>query len=117
MGKYAPTILLEQIRQQEEVNHVSANVNKVWSTGHGFSGFRDGRTGFGAAIVDYAFAYERAHDLAPMAIAALDAHGRIVALKMEDGSGLMRPEIAAGKAWGLSAWGSALAISLIAPNC
>jgi uncharacterized protein GlcG (DUF336 family) len=42
----------------------------------------------------------RAHDLAPMTVAALDARGCIVALKMEDGSGLMRPDIAAGKAWG-----------------
>lgn len=36
----------------------------------------------------------------PMTIAALDARGCIVALKMEDGSGLMRPDIAVGKAWG-----------------
>ena len=35
-----------------------------------------------------------------MTIAALDVRGCIVALKMEDGSGLMRPDIAAGKAWG-----------------
>src|SRR5260370_32929679 len=53
-----------------------------------------------SAIVDHALAYARAHDLAPMTIAALDARGCIVALKMEDGSGLMRPDIAAGKAWG-----------------
>lgn len=53
-----------------------------------------------SAIVDHALAYARAHDLAPMTIAALDARGCIVALKMEDGSGLLRPDIAAGKAWG-----------------
>jgi uncharacterized protein GlcG (DUF336 family) len=53
-----------------------------------------------SSIVDHALAYARAHDLAPMTIAALDARGCIVALKMEDGCGLMRPEIAAGKAWG-----------------
>ena len=53
-----------------------------------------------SAIVDHALAYARAHDLAPMTVAALDARGCIVALKMEDGSGLMRPDIAAGKAWG-----------------
>jgi uncharacterized protein GlcG (DUF336 family) len=40
-----------------------------------------------------------------MTIAALDARGCIVALKMEDGSGLMRPDIAAGKAWGGSRHG------------
>jgi uncharacterized protein GlcG (DUF336 family) len=54
----------------------------------------------GSAIVDHALAYARAHDLAPMTVAALDARGCIVALNMEDGSGLMRPDIAAGKAWG-----------------
>jgi len=53
-----------------------------------------------SAIVDHALAYARAHDLAPMTIAALDARGCIVVLKMEDGSGLLRPDIAAGKAWG-----------------
>jgi uncharacterized protein GlcG (DUF336 family) len=53
-----------------------------------------------SAIVDHALAYARGHDLAPMAIAALDARGCIVALKTEDGSGLMRPDIAVGKAWG-----------------
>ena len=45
-----------------------------------------------SSIVDHALAYARAHDLAPMTIAALDARGCIVALNMEDGSGLMRPE-------------------------
>src|SRR5260370_40549561 len=35
-----------------------------------------------------------------MTVAALDGRGCIVALKMEEGSGLMRPDIAAGKAWG-----------------
>jgi uncharacterized protein GlcG (DUF336 family) len=53
-----------------------------------------------SSIVDRAVAYARSHDLAPMAIAALDARGCLVALKTEDGSGLMRPDIAAGKAWG-----------------
>jgi uncharacterized protein GlcG (DUF336 family) len=53
-----------------------------------------------SAIVDNALAYARANNLAPMTVAVLDARGSIVALKMEDGSGLMRPDIAAGKAWG-----------------
>ena len=69
-----------------------------------------------SSIVDHALAYARAHDLAPMTIAALDARGCIVALKMEDGCGLMRPDIAAGKAWVLSAWGSGRATSPAAPN-
>jgi uncharacterized protein GlcG (DUF336 family) len=54
----------------------------------------------GSAIVDRALAYARAYDLAPMTVAALDGRGCIVALKTEDSSGLMRPDIAAGKAWG-----------------
>jgi uncharacterized protein GlcG (DUF336 family)/quercetin dioxygenase-like cupin family protein len=53
-----------------------------------------------SAIVDHALAYARGHDLRPETIAVLDARGCIVALKMEDGSGLMRPDIAVGKAWG-----------------
>jgi uncharacterized protein GlcG (DUF336 family) len=34
-----------------------------------------------------------------MTVAVLDARGCVVALKMEDGSGLLRPDIASGKAW------------------
>jgi uncharacterized protein GlcG (DUF336 family) len=40
-----------------------------------------------------------------MTVAALDARGAIVALKMEDGSSLLRPEIASGKAWSALAMG------------
>jgi uncharacterized protein GlcG (DUF336 family) len=53
-----------------------------------------------SAIVDHALAYARAHNLDPMTVAALDARGCIVVLKTEDGSGLTRPDIADGKAWG-----------------
>jgi uncharacterized protein GlcG (DUF336 family) len=49
-------------------------------------------------IVDAALAQARREGLAPMTVAALDARGAIVALKMEDGSSLLRPEIASGKA-------------------
>src|SRR5258708_15994020 len=69
-----------------------------------------------SAIVDHALGYARAHDLAPMTVAALDARGCIVALKMEDGSGLMRPDIAAGKAWGALGMGSGPATSPAAPR-
>ncbi len=51
-------------------------------------------------IVDETLAYARASELDPMTVAALDARGCVVLLKMEDGSGLLRPEIASGKAWG-----------------
>ena len=38
--------------------------------------------------------------LAPMTVAVLDAGGHLVVLKREDGSGIMRPELATAKAWG-----------------
>jgi len=50
-------------------------------------------------IVDEALAYARRHKLAPMTVAVLDARGCVVALKMEDGSSLLRHEIATGKGW------------------
>lgn len=56
-------------------------------------------------IVDEALAYARQHGLEPMTVAALDARGTLVALKMEDGSSLLRPEIAGGKAWSALAMG------------
>jgi uncharacterized protein GlcG (DUF336 family) len=51
-------------------------------------------------IVDEALAHARRRNLAPLTVVVLDARGCIVTLKMEDGSGLLRPEIAIGKAWG-----------------
>ena len=51
-------------------------------------------------IVDEALAYARRHNFAPITVAVLDARGCLVALKMEDGSSLLRPDIATGKAWG-----------------
>lgn len=53
-----------------------------------------------SGIVDEGLAYARRHDFAPLAVAVLDARGCLVAFKMEDGSSLLRPEIAIGKAWG-----------------
>jgi uncharacterized protein GlcG (DUF336 family) len=50
-------------------------------------------------IVDAALGFARWNGLAPMTVAALDARGCIVVLKMEDGSGLLRPQIASAKAW------------------
>lgn len=51
-------------------------------------------------IVDEALAYARAQGVQPMTVAALDARGCTVALKMEDGSSLLREDIAKAKAWG-----------------
>ncbi|MFM0299634.1 heme-binding protein [Paraburkholderia sediminicola] len=45
---------------------------------------------------------ERARELKcqPLTVAVLDAGGHLVALKREDGSGILRPQIAQAKAWG-----------------
>ena len=51
-------------------------------------------------IVDAALAAGREHGFMPLTVAVLDAGGHLVALKREDGSGILRAEIATGKAWG-----------------
>lgn len=58
-----------------------------------------------ADIVDHALAQARDLALAPMTVTVLDAGGRAVAMKREDGSSLMRPEIAHAKAFGALATG------------
>lgn len=47
-------------------------------------------------------ALEKGRDLrfAPLTVAVLDAGGQLKVLKRDDGSSLLRPEIATGKAWG-----------------
>lgn len=56
-------------------------------------------------IIDVALSEARKLDLPPMTVAVLDAAGRLVALKREDHSSLLRPEIAQGKAFGALALG------------
>jgi uncharacterized protein GlcG (DUF336 family) len=51
-------------------------------------------------IIDLALAHGRAIACAPLTVAVLDAGGHLTALKREDGSSLLRPQIAMGKAWG-----------------
>lgn len=53
-----------------------------------------------ATIVDAALGEARSLGLAPMTVVVLDSGGHPVALKREDGSGILRVEIATGKAWG-----------------
>ena len=53
-----------------------------------------------STILDSAIATGRAQGLLPLTVVVLDSGGRIVASKSEDGSGIMRFEIALGKAWG-----------------
>ena len=51
-------------------------------------------------IVDAALAAGRERAFMPLAVAVLDAGGHLVAFKREDGSGILRFDIAFGKAWG-----------------
>ena len=51
-------------------------------------------------IVNGGLEHARGSGLKPMTIAVLDAGGHLVAFMREDGSGILRPEIAQGKAWG-----------------
>src|SRR5258708_11779143 len=52
------------------------------------------------AIVDAGLDRARELGLKPLTIAVLDAGGHLVALKRQDRSGILRPKIAQGKAWG-----------------
>jgi uncharacterized protein GlcG (DUF336 family) len=51
-------------------------------------------------IVDTALQKGRELKLAPLTVVVLDAGGQLKAVKREDNSSLLRPEIAMGKAWG-----------------
>jgi len=53
-----------------------------------------------STIVDTALATGREAKFQPLSVAVLDAGGHLVAFKREDKSGIMRFEIAFGKAWG-----------------
>ena len=53
-----------------------------------------------STIVDKALEKGRELHLQPLTVVVLDAGGQMKALKREDGSSLLRPEIAGGKAWG-----------------
>src|SRR6476646_12052749 len=53
-----------------------------------------------STIVDTALKKGRDTSCAPLTVAVLDAGGHLVAFKREDKSGLLRFDIAYGKAWG-----------------
>jgi uncharacterized protein GlcG (DUF336 family) len=53
-----------------------------------------------STIVDVALKTGRDAKYAPLTVAVLDAGGHLVAFKREDKSGLLRYDIAYGKAWG-----------------
>ncbi len=56
-------------------------------------------------IVDAAITKGRELNFAPLTVAVLDDSGTVKAMKREDGSSLMRPDIALGKAWGCLGFG------------
>src|SRR5215211_4856974 len=68
-----------------------------------------------STIVDVALKKGRDTNCAPLTVAVLDAGGHLVAFKREDKSGILRFDIAFGKAWGRSAWASARAPCSNAP--
>jgi uncharacterized protein GlcG (DUF336 family) len=51
-------------------------------------------------IVDAALAEGRKRNFLPLTVVVLDPGGHVVALKREDGSSLLRPQLATAKAWG-----------------
>ncbi len=53
-----------------------------------------------STIIDTAIAEARKQKLAPVAVAVLDAGGNLIAFKREDEAGIVRFDIAYGKAWG-----------------
>ena len=53
-----------------------------------------------STILDVALKKGRDSKLAPLTVAVLDAGGHLVAYKREDNSGILRFDIAFGKAWG-----------------
>jgi len=56
-------------------------------------------------IADQSLKKGREMGFAPLTVAVLDAGGHLKVLKREDGSSLLRPEIAIGKAWGVLGMG------------
>ncbi len=52
------------------------------------------------AIIDEAMRLARQHDMLPLTAVVLDAGGHQIALKREDGSGIIRVQIANAKAYG-----------------
>jgi uncharacterized protein GlcG (DUF336 family) len=58
-----------------------------------------------SALADAALTRGDERGLAPLTIAVLDPGGHLVVLKRQDGSGILRAEIAVAKAWGVLGMG------------
>ena len=59
------------------------------------------------AITDAALRLRRDHQLLPLAVMVLDAGGNVVSFRREDGCGVLRHDIALGKAWAALGMGMA----------
>ena len=57
------------------------------------------------AIIDAAFARAKEANLKPLSVVVLDAGGHVIAFQKQDGSSMLRFEIASGKAFGALAVG------------
>src|ERR1700748_2848804 len=53
-----------------------------------------------SSVIDHALIEGARLSLAPLTVAVLDSGGHLVAFKRQDGSGILRHDIAVGKAWG-----------------
>lgn len=51
-------------------------------------------------IVDEVVRLREAHNILPLAVAVLDAGGQLVCYRRDDGCGVLRHDVALGKAWG-----------------
>ena len=71
-----------------------------------------------STIVDTALKAARDHKQMPQTIVVLDAGGHLVCAKREDGSGIIRYQIAVGKAYGAlgMGWGSRTSMERAAQN-
>jgi uncharacterized protein GlcG (DUF336 family) len=71
-----------------------------------------------STVVDAALKAARDQKQMPQTIVVLDAGGHVVCAKREDGSGIVRFEIAVGKAYGAlgMGWGSRTMMERAAPN-
>jgi uncharacterized protein GlcG (DUF336 family) len=63
--------------------------------------------GVAQRIASEALRLRREHGLLPLAVAVLDAGGQTVSFQREDGCGVLRHDIAVGKAWGALGMGMA----------
>ncbi len=60
-----------------------------------------------SGITEHVLRLRHEHSLLPLAVAVLDAGGNLVSFRREDGCGIMRFDIAVGKAWAALGMGMA----------